>query len=169
MRNNAVPFEELANNVLNQLKSQKYMDSTLVIYRRIYSRIHAFLNEHGTDVYTHEFGKSFVESTNVCKSTLATYACAVRRLDDCIDGKPYRCHHENSKYTVPKEYSDILSEYLIECEAGGNKPATIHAKERACSVFLNRIALEGCYTISESFSLIGAFPILCFASLMQVL
>ena len=135
MKSNTVTFEELASNVINQLKSQKYMDSSLVIYRRIYSRVHVFLNEQGTDVYSHELGKAFIESTNVCKSTLATYTCAVRRLDDYIDSKPYRCHHEEPKNTVPKEFSDILSEYLAECERGGNKPATIRAKERACSVF----------------------------------
>ena len=104
MKSNTVTFEELASNVINQLKSQKYMDSSLVIYRRIYSRVHVFLNEQGTDVYSHELGKAFIESTNVCKSTLATYTCAVRRLDDYIDGKPYRCHHENPKNTVPKEF-----------------------------------------------------------------
>ena len=128
MKSNTVTFEELASNVINQLKSQKYMDSSLVIYRRIYSRVHVFLNEQGTDVYSHELGKAFIESTNVCKSTLATYTCAVRRL--------------------PKEFSDILSEYLAECERGGNKPATIRAKERACSVFLERIVLERCYDLS---------------------
>ncbi len=149
MNNNTVPFAELAKNVLNQLKSQNYMDSTLIIYRRIYNRIHAFLNKHGTDMYTHKFGKAFVESTDVCRSTLATYTCAVRRLDDYIDGKPYRCHHDNPKLTVPEEFYDILSEYLTECESNGNKPATIHAKERACLIFLNRIALEGCHTLSE--------------------
>ena len=148
MKSNTVTFEELASNVINQLKSQKYMDSSLVIYRRIYSRVHVFLNEQGTDVYSHELGKAFIESTNVCKSTLATYTCAVRRLDDYIDGKPYRCHHENPKNTVPKEFSDILSEYLAECERGGNKPATIRAKERACSVFLERIVHERCYDLS---------------------
>ncbi len=149
MSNNTVPFTELANSVLNQLKSQKYMDSTLVIYRRIYNRIHVFLDKHGTDVYTHEFGKAFVESTNVCESTLTAYACAVRRLDDYIDGKPYRCHHDNPKRTVLEAYSDILSEYLAECELGGNKPATLHAKERSCIAFLNRVALEGCGDLSE--------------------
>lgn len=149
MSNNTVPFEELANSVLNQLKSQKYMDSTLAIYRRIYSHIHAFLNEHGMVVYTHEIGKAFVESSDVCKSTLSTYACAVRRLDDYVDGKPYRCHHGNPKHTVPESFSGILSEYLAECERGGNKSATISAKERACSIFLDRIALEGCYVLSE--------------------
>ena len=53
MKSNTVTFKELASNVINQLKSQKYMDSTLVIYRRIYSRIHVFLN-----------GKHSIMSTN---------------------------------------------------------------------------------------------------------
>ena len=34
MNNKTVPFTELANSVLNQLKSQKYMESTLV-YKQV--------------------------------------------------------------------------------------------------------------------------------------
>lgn len=61
MGNTILPFDELMKAVLEQLKSQKYMDSTLIVYRRTYNRIHIFLNHHGTDVYTHELGKSFTE------------------------------------------------------------------------------------------------------------
>ena len=64
MRNTILPFDELMKAVLEQLKSQKYMDSTLTVYRRTYNRIHIFLNHHGTDIYTHELGKAFLaEST----------------------------------------------------------------------------------------------------------
>ncbi|NDO51595.1 hypothetical protein FMM75_20190 [Lachnospiraceae bacterium MD335] len=43
MRNTILPFDELMKAVLEQLKSQKYMDSTLTVYRRTYKRIHIFL------------------------------------------------------------------------------------------------------------------------------
>ena len=56
MGNTILPFDELMKAVLEQLKSQKYMDSTLTVYRRTYKRIHIFLNHHGTDIYTHELG-----------------------------------------------------------------------------------------------------------------
>ena len=59
MGNTILPFDELMKAVLEQLKSQKYMDSTLTVYRRTYKRIHIFLNHHGTDIYTHELGKAF--------------------------------------------------------------------------------------------------------------
>ena len=40
MINNAIPFAELMNEVINQLKSRKYMNSALILYRRrIYKRI----------------------------------------------------------------------------------------------------------------------------------
>ncbi len=32
MENNAMPFAELMNAVIDQLKNKKYMDSTLIIY-----------------------------------------------------------------------------------------------------------------------------------------
>ena len=65
MRNTILPFDELMKAVLEQLKSQKYMDSTLTVYRRTCNRIHIFLNHHGTDIYTHELGKAFLADSNV--------------------------------------------------------------------------------------------------------
>lgn len=46
MDNNAITFSELMNAVIDQLKSWKYMDSTLIEYRRTYNRIQSFLTEH---------------------------------------------------------------------------------------------------------------------------
>lgn len=142
MENNAITFEELEDAVLNQLKSQKYMDSTLIVCQRTYNRIHLFLKQHGADVYTHELGKGFLDDSNVRKSTLVAYTCAVRRLDDYIDGKPYRCHHGTSRNETPVVFSNVLTKYLKECEADGNKPATILAKERTCVSFLNFLERE---------------------------
>ena len=85
MGNTILPFDELMKAVLEQLKSQKYMDSTLTVYRRTYKRIHIFLNHHGTDIYTHELGKAFLADSNVSKPTFVAYSCAVRRLDNYID------------------------------------------------------------------------------------
>lgn len=149
MDNNAIPFVELMNAVINQLKSWKYMDSTLIVYRRTYNRIQVFLSEHGTEIYTHELGKAFIDNSNVCRSTLSSYICAVRRLDDYIDGKPYRCHHDEQKLEVPLEFADVLSDYLHECEHNGNKPPTVLAKERSCVSFLNQVALNGCFDLSK--------------------
>lgn len=109
MDNKAIPFAELMNAVLDQLRFQRYMESTLTDYRRIYNRIHVFLSEHGTDIYTHELGKAFIDGSKVGKSALSSYVCAVRRLDDYIDGKPYRYHHENQKVTSPDEFWDVVS------------------------------------------------------------
>lgn len=149
MDNKAIPFTELMNAVLNQLKSQRYLEPTLTGYRRTYQRINVFLKEQETDIYTHELGKAFIDGSKVCKSTLSSYVCAVRRLDDYIDGKPYRFHHENQTLTAPREYSDVISAYLVECENNGNKPATVFSKERACVVFLNQLALERCFKLSQ--------------------
>ena len=144
-----VPFTELKEAVLNQLKSQKYMDSTLTTYRRTYNRVHVFLNENGTDIYSHEFGKAFIMKSDVCKSTLSAYVCAIRRLDDFVDGNAYRCHHGTLKEDMPEEFADALSGFLNHCENGGNKPATILTKERACISFLNHVKHEGCSNLAE--------------------
>ena len=51
-------FNELCEAVLNQLRTQSYMDSTLTTYKRFYNRLHAFINERDSDVYTKEHGRS---------------------------------------------------------------------------------------------------------------
>lgn len=38
----AIPFKELMEAVLDQLRSQNYMESTLKVYRRTYERVHVF-------------------------------------------------------------------------------------------------------------------------------
>ena len=149
MGNTILPFDELMKAVLEQLKSQKYMDSTLTVYRRTYNRIHIFLNNHATDIYTHELGNTFLAASNVSKSTLTAYACAVRRLDDYIEGKPYRCHHGDYNEQVPLIFEDTLIGYLQECIDNGNKPATICAKERTCISFLSFVENAGCSALSQ--------------------
>ncbi len=149
MENRSIPFTELMNAVIDQLKDQKYMDSTLVIYRRFYNRIHVFLNNRLTDVYTHELGKTFLEDVNVCKSTFSFYTCAVRRLDDYIDGKSYRVHHDNPKTDVPSTFSKVLADYLNSCVNNGNKPATVRAKKRDCIIFLKFLDAYGCSDLAR--------------------
>lgn len=149
MTKNAIPFNELMQQVLEQLKNQGYMDSTLDVYRRIYNRIHVFINQQGTDIYTIEAGDKFLHSTSVCEHTLTAYACAIRRLNDYIEGNPYRCHHGNPSEEVAETYAIALYEYLDECEKSGNATATIYAKERACVSFLNYVEQAGCLKLSE--------------------
>lgn len=149
MTNKTILFSELAETVLSQLKSQKYMESTLTVYRRIYNRIHVFLKQHGTDVYTHESGKMFLSALSVCRSTFTAYACAVRRLDDCMDGKPYRCHRGVYQGQAPLVFSDVLARYIQDCVEAGNKPATLLAKERTCILLLNLLEEAGCSGFSQ--------------------
>lgn len=126
-----------------------YMDLTLTIYRRTYNRIHTFINQCGTDIYTREAGEAFLGTTHVCRSTFTAYNCAVRRLNDYMEGNPYRCHHGNLSEKVTETYVDITDGYLDECRNSGNKPAAIYAKERACVSFLNYIKQAGCSELLE--------------------
>ena len=148
MANNAIPFTELAEKVLDQLKSMKYMKSTLTVYRRFFNRVHVFLDQHGTDVYTPELGIRFLDETNVKASTFTFYACAIRRLDDFIAEKPYRSHHDNKHEQVSQVFLKLLADYLHKCEDIGNKSATLLSKKRTCETFLFWLERNGCTEIS---------------------
>lgn len=149
MTENTLIFQELAEKVINQLKEQHYKDSSLDIYRRIYNRVFQFMEQNGISEYTAETGKAFLDITNVSKSTFASYSCAVRRLNDYITGKPYRCHRSSLKDEVLEIYGDILQGYLEKCSEDGNKQATLSIKSRSCTLFLKYIEQLGYTDISS--------------------
>ena len=68
MAEKTLNFHKLSDCVINQLKRQNYMDSTLMIYRRIYNRIYSLMKKLGTETYTPEIGRQFLDSVNVCRS-----------------------------------------------------------------------------------------------------
>lgn len=147
MREKNIPFDQLEEAVLCQLKEHGYMDSTLTIYRRIFNRIHRFLSDSGKEFYLPETGKEFLESVHVQAATHAEYACAVRRLDDYVGGNPYRCHHTGEALQIPECYARILDGYVSKCEEIGNRPATVKAKEVTASRFLIFLWENGCHKL----------------------
>lgn len=148
MTENTLPFHGLMEQVLIQLKDQGYMDSTITVYRRFYNRVNSYLNQLNTDIYTKAIGDSFLSILNVSDTTFVSYKCAIRRLNDYLDGLPYRCHHGNPCDCVVDIYASVLDEYLKYCKGINNKPATIHAKEKSCVIFLNCLESHGCSTLS---------------------
>ena len=149
MMENMISFQELAGNVLTLLKEQHYMDSTLVIYRRLYNRVFAFMKQNGIEQYTAETGEAFLMSTDVSKSTFTAYACAVRRLNDCVSGRLYRCHHGNPTEDVPEIYAELLQGYIKRCIETRNNPATLSVKRKSCTLFMKYIKQAGCSDISK--------------------
>ena len=148
MTQKAVSFNELMDGVLDQLRINGYMESTLTIYRRTYSRIRVFINRFDTDFYTPEIGAKFLADTKVKKSTASAYACAIRRLNDFIESKPFRSHHDCPHVQAPPEFTSILEEFLQECIDSGNKPATLQFKQRTCGLFLDSLKKGGCTDLS---------------------
>jgi len=143
-----LPFEELTGSVLLQLKEQKYMDSTLKLYQIRYGKIQKFLSETGRMNYDKNAGMEFLAQLHVKQSTFSAYKCAVRRLDDYIDGKPFRFHYDNSLPSGPDCFSAILERFLLSCQNLGNRPATVKAKKRTVGMFLDIVEINGCIDLS---------------------
>lgn len=144
-----VPFDELMEGVLDQLKSEGYMDSTLTFYRRTYIRVRTFPSQRATDIYAPEIGESFLAGTNVQESTFRSYACAIRRLNDFINGNPFRSHHDCPHIQPPREFSGVLDRYLQKCMDDGNKAITLLSKERTCCLHLDFLKKDGCADFSQ--------------------
>ncbi len=162
MTENILPFQDLMEQVLIQLKDQGYMDSTITVYRMFYNRVNSYLNQMNDDIYTKSIGDSFLSTLDVSDATSVSHTCAIRRLNDYLEGLPYRCHHGNPCDCVVDIYDPVLDEYLGYCKGINNKPATIHAKERSCVIFLNYLKSHGCSTLSELSLELVSQALLCF-------
>lgn len=144
MQQKKIPFEQLEEAVLSQLKSQNYMDSTLHLYQVRFARIQEFLSARGSQYYCPEAGQAFLASLHLQRSTMSGYVCTVRRLDDFLAGRPYRCHHGGEVIQLSECYAGALDDYLSECREAGNRLATLAAKKTAVSRFLQFLWNNGC-------------------------
>ena len=61
MAEKTLNFHKLSDCVINQLKRQNYMDSTLMIYRRIYNRIYSLLKKLCTEKNKPELGRQLLD------------------------------------------------------------------------------------------------------------
>lgn len=148
MEEKKIPFNQLKEAVLCQLKEHGYKDSTLTNYRRFYDRITSFLTNNGIVYYSSEIGKEFLASTHVKSITQVAYTCAVRRLDDYINNRPYRCHHGGETLRIPECYVEVLNSYICRCKEKGNRKSTVKAKEVTITQLLNFLWENDCYELS---------------------
>lgn len=149
MKNQKLPIDVLISLVMEQLSKQHYMESTLAVYRRTYARVERFTQEQSDGIYTPEIGAEFLKNQKVKPSTFSAYKCAVRRLDDCLDGKEYLCHYRSDQKTVCVEYIPLLEEFICYCRELNNKESTIHRSRNAAVTFLDFLSLNDCHEIQQ--------------------
>lgn len=159
-------FNELKEIVIRQLQEQNYLESTLTNYQRFYNRVERFMVKHGIAEYSHDVGIAFLEGLHSSKdyryTSSTALACAIRRLNDALEGKDYRCHHGNEHEIVDTQYEKLLMAFLNQCRADGNKDGTIYSKQRWCTTFLNKLISNKCTCISDLSSDLVARTCLCF-------
>jgi len=143
-------FMTLSETVIAELKSMEYMDSTLTNYRRFYSRLNCFMEDHSIKQYAPDVGEAFIAEYYPCDNNLQRrILLMIRRLDDHLNGIPYRFHRAMKTSTVPYGFTEVLYDYQEYCISIGNKSGTIDAKKFFCLIFLNFLSDIGCYDITK--------------------
>lgn len=144
-----IPLDELKEAVLDQLKEQGYKDLTLYFYRCTFDRICNFIIASGRQFYSTEAGEEFLASLQVSRQVKGKLACAVRRLDDFANGRPYRCHHEVNHLQVPECFAAILDSYLARCREIENRPSTVKVKRIVIAHFLCHLQANLCTSLDK--------------------
>ncbi len=149
MTEKTLDFSDLTSRVLLQLRAEHYKDSSIVDYRRFYKRVEIYMQSQGISEYSVKVGEAFMETVHVAPPTLVGCKCKMRRLDDCLNGLPYRSHHGGSTLVICDTYKRILEDYLQSCEQNGNRSSTLREKRKICTRFLNYVEEAGCCDISK--------------------
>ena len=143
-------FCTLSEAVIAELKSLGYMDSSLINYRRLYIRLDSFMQDHSIKEYSPAVGKAFLAEYYPCDNDRRIMVLLmIRRLDDHLNGIPYRCHRAMKTPDVPPVFAGLLDDYEEYCTSIGNKSGTINAKNSFCLVFLQFLSDIGCNDISK--------------------
>lgn len=143
-------FRTLYEAVIVELKGLGYMDSSLTNYRRFYARLCSFMEYHSIKEYSPTVGKAFIEEYYPCDTHRRRMVLLmIRRLDDHLNGVPYRCHRAMKITEVPPVFAALFNDYQEYCTEIGNKPGTITEKKSFCLIFLQFLSDIGCNSISE--------------------
>ena len=143
-------FWTLSEAVIAELKSLGYMDSSLINYRRLYARLGSFMEDHSINEYSPNVGNAFITKHYPCDNNRhRTVLLMIRRLDDHLNGIPYRCHRAMKAPDVPPAFTGVINDYLEYCTEICNKPGTINEKKRFCLIFLQFLSDIECNDISE--------------------
>lgn len=143
-------FWTLSEAVIVKLKNLEYMDSSLTNYRRLYARLGSFMEDHSIKEYSPAVGIAFIDEYYPCDTDRRRMVLLmIRRIDDHLNGIPYRCHRTMKSPDVPPVFAGLLDHYQEYCISIGNKLGTIDTKKRFCLIFLQFISNIGCNDISE--------------------
>ena len=143
-------FGTLSEAVIAELESMEYMDSSLTNYRRLYARLGSFMKDHSIKEYSPAAGKAFIDECFPCNTDRRRMILLmIRRLDDHLNGIPYRCHRTMKTPDVPPAFAGLIDDYEKYCTEIGNKPGTIDAKKYFCLIFLHFLSDIGRNDISE--------------------
>ncbi len=149
MEEKKLNLSELENRVFTQLRLEHYKDSTTNNYRKFYDQIEKYMRMQGISEYSEKVGESFMRTKHAPSSSLRVYTCMLRRLNDCLNGNPYRCRRAESTQVICEAYKEILEGYLLSCEQNGNKSLTLHDKRQVCIRFLNHVEQAKCNDINK--------------------
>ena len=122
-------FWTLSEAVIAKLKNLEYMDSSLTNYRRLYARLGSFMEDHSIKEYSPAVGIAFIDEYYPCDTDRRRMVLLmIRRIDDHMNGVPYRCHRAMKITEVPPVFAALFNDYQEYCGSIGNKPGTINEK-----------------------------------------
>lgn len=146
-------WEKLRGQLLHQLTTLNYKESTLTNYRRALNRIGIYLSKHDIQNYSVAVGMQYLNEWRAKikptpDSIRFTFA-VIRRLNDLISGKEYVFHHRKSGKICPDIFSSQFDDFLTSLRKKGNRESTIELNRLYCIQFLHLLEEDGILDLKE--------------------
>ena len=161
MDRNSLSVAELTDNILEQMKSSGFMESTRGFYETLFRKLCRMAEERGDTHYTLELGQAFIgdESHIVPENTkryyherTVSYIRCIRFVesyirDGIVDFSP--ALHSASFSITSGALREDFSRYVDELEARKLKPNTIDGYRRFTYYFIEYLENKGYHEISD--------------------
>lgn len=161
MDRNSLSVTELIDNILDQMESSGFMETTRGFYTTLFRKLSRMAVERGDTHYTSELGKAFInEDSHIVpdnteryhhERTMAYTRC-IRFIesyirDGIVDFSPVL---RSASFPIKSEaFRDVFSRYLEELNARKLKPNTIDGYRRFTYYFIEYLENKGYGNISD--------------------
>jgi len=117
---------ELCEQLFSQLEALGYSQSTIEGYRAAMNGLQTFMEGHNEKYYSKEIGMKFLAECQLkgySSRSNRSFKTTVNRLNDMIEGRPYRKVHSSNRKQIPSLFHTILEDYQAYLRHSGNSGA----------------------------------------------
>jgi site-specific recombinase XerD len=146
--------EELITLTLKKMRENKYSESHIFTYERVYSSLKTYCRNTSDGMYSEELGKIFIQVFDQRRptqntDTLGVYKSAIRRLNFTLSGIEWQPEGRPDIAYAVSCFESVVCEYELYLYRAGKTKKNTRIRVHTVSRFLQNAERKGCKTLND--------------------